>query len=570
MTNMKFINKLIVVLFVLGLATSCENLDLDLQDNPNAITPENASLNDLYNSVQLGFRNTFLSAEFTAGAAARMYHAGGGTYEDFAPPESFDGLWINAYSNLFPDIDALLALADAGGFDIHGGTARIMKGYALLTLVDILGNVPNSQALQGTEAISPAADADTDVYNAAISLLDEGINQLSGTSAGSPAYEGFYGGSADQWIKAANTMKLKAALNTGDGGTFSSLVNGGNIISSAADDFTFKYGNQRNNPNSRHWMYNNHYEAGDGNYLSNYYMWLLAGDKVNDLGQTITDPRIRYYFYRKVDDAGAQDQTTYSCHFSIFPDQTATPAHWEATSPNVPYCIIPNTGYSGRDHLNPDGIPPDGPIRTSYGLYPGGGQFDDETFDDTRQAGTTGGMGQGILPIMLSSMVDLLRAEAAFTLGTGEDARALMESAIRSSIAKAVSFESLVPSTMGREVTLRTGESGTIKQLFGTNQDDIDNYVSQVLALYDAADNDGKLDLIVKEQMIASWGNGLEAYNLYRRTGKPNNMQPALEASFGEFPRTFLLPAIHVTRNASVSQKSFTDRVFWDTGVDLY
>ena len=73
MTKLKIINRLIVVLFVLGFASSCENLELDLLDNPNAITPENASLNDLYNSVQLGFRNAFLNAQGTPGAAARMF-----------------------------------------------------------------------------------------------------------------------------------------------------------------------------------------------------------------------------------------------------------------------------------------------------------------------------------------------------------------------------------------------------------------------------------------------------------------------------------------------------------------
>jgi hypothetical protein len=568
---MKFLNKLLIILLALSLTACSDILDLDLQDNPNAVTPENASLNDLYNNIQLNFVGTFLSAQFTAGASARMYHAGGGTYEDFAPPEQLDGLWTNAYTNLFPDIDALLAIAEPGGFDVHAGSAKIMKAYTMLTLVDLLGNVPNSQALQGTDQISPGADADSDVYSAALALLDEAIGQLSSTSASSPAYEGFFGGNTAQWIRAANTLKFKAALNTKDASTINSLVSSNAVIASSADDFAAQFGNQRANPNSRHWMYNNHYEANDGNYLSNYFMWLLNGDKVSATGAPIADPRSRYYFYRKVEDAGAQDQTTYSCHFSIFPDQSAKPAHWEATSPNVPYCIIPNTGYSGRDHLNPDGIPPDGPIRTSYGLYPGGGQFDDDSFGDTRQAGTSGGLGAGIVPLMLSSMTDLMRAEAALSLGTNDDARALLESGIRASMAKVVGFESLVSSTMSDQRTLRDGSSGTVRDLYGATDARIDNYVSSVLELYDAASADGKLDLVVKEQLIASWGNGVEAYNLYKRTGKPNNMQPALEPVYGEFPRTFLLPAIHVTRNANATQKTFTDRVFWDDGsIDLY
>lgn len=138
-------------------------------------------------------------------------------------------------------------------------------------------------------------------------------------------------------------------------------------------------------------------------------------------------------------------------------------------------------------------------------------------------------------------------------------------------MAKVVSFESLVPATMSRSVVLRDGREGTIRDLFGTDAGDIDNYVASVLELYDAADAGGKQDIVAKEMMIASFGNGLEAYNLWRRTGRPSNMVPALEVSFGEFPRTFLLPAVHVTRNANVDQKTFNDRVFWDDGsTNLY
>lgn len=568
---MKLLNKLFLAVFAMSMIVACESTNLDLLDSPNSLTPDKASLNDLYNNVQLRFRNVYSSVQGTTGAAARLYHAGGGTYEDFAPPETFDGLWQNAYSNLFPDIEALLAIADEQGFDIHAGSAKIMKAYTLIALVDVFGDVPFTDANKGTDVISPGADSGSSVYDAALALIDEAIAQLGAATAAAPTYEGFYGGDVDQWIKFANTIKLKAAINKKDAATVNALVSGGNIITSAGDDFQFNYGSQRTNPGSRHPLYNTHYETGDGAYLSNYFMWLLAGDKVTADGVTITDPRIRYYFYRKVDDAVDQDQTTFSCHFSIFPTQENKPPHWEATSPNVPYCVIPGTGFSGRDHLNPDGIPPDGPIRTSYGLYPGGGQFDDDTFGDTRLQGTTGGMGEGIWPIMISPIVDLLRAEAALTFGTNDDARALLESGIRASIAKAVSFESLIPGTMGKNIKLKDGTEGTIKDLYGTSDEDIDAYVEKVLALYDAADADGKLDLVAKEFMIASWGNGYETYNMYRRTGKPNNMQPALEPVYGEFPRTFLYPAIHVTRNANATQKTFTDRVFWDDGsVDLY
>lgn len=574
---MKLIKNILIIALVFGLG-SCDLTELDLQDNPNAVTPENASVNDLYNNIQLGFRGVYTSAQGTPGALSRMYQMGTSfNYPNATSVTTFNGLWNAAYATLFPDIEALLGIAEEKGLDIHAGTAKIMKAYSMMTLVDLLGDVPYSEAGKGTDVINPVADPGASVYAAAISLLDEAIAQLEGTNAGKPPVDIFYNGSAAKWVTFAKTMKLRAAITTrlidpsGATSTINSIVSGGDFIDEASEDFQFNYGNQRANPNSRHQFYQSHYEAGDGDYLSNYYMWLLRADKIDENDIVQVDPRIRFYFYRKVDDAVGQDQTTYSCHFSNSPDQNAKPAYWASIDPRLPYCIASVDGYSGRDHGNAEGTPPDGPIRTSYGLYPGGGQFDDDSFKDTRKSGTTGGLGQGIWPIMLSSFVDFMRAEAALTLNTNDDARALLQSGMRKSIAKVFSFKGLVSATMSTQVTLRDGSSGTIEELYVPDNDDVDKYVNFVLAKYDASDADGKLDVVMKEYYIALWGNGLEAYNMYRRTGKPNNMQPTLEQDSGPFTRSFYLPQVHVDRNANATQKALTDAVFWDNGsIDLY
>ena len=562
--------KYLLILFIFTGSAACDMTDLELQENPNAVTPENASINDLYNNIQLAFNNVYANAQGSPGAMARMYHLGSYLYLASTSPNTMNGLWGSSYSTLFPDVDALLAIAEERGLDIHAGTSKIMKAYALLTLVDLLGNVPLSEAGQGTDIISPKADAGADVYASAISLLDEAIAQLTGTAAARPAVDIFYGGNAARWIKAANSIKLKAALNRGDAAAINALVSGGNLISSIEEDFQFTYGKQRANPNSRHPFYGSHYEIGDGDYMSNYYMWLMKGDKKDANGSVVTDPRIRFYFYRKVDDSANQDVTTYSCHFSELPDQSQKPAHYTKVDPDIPYCIATTDGYIGRDHLNGEGIPPDGPIRTSYGLYPGGGQFDDDTFKDTRRSGTTGALGNGIWPILHASFVDFMRAEAALRLGTNDNARALLESGMRKSIAKVFSFKTKVAATMGTRITLRDGSSGTIEELYVPNQDRINAYIDFVLAEYDAASADGKLDIVIKEFYIAAWGNGLEAYNMYRRTGKPGNMQPGLEPEVGAFVRSFFLPSNHVDRNANATQKTITDRVFWDNGPEVY
>ena len=78
--------------------------------------------------------------------------------------------------------------------------------------------------------------------------------------------------------------------------------------------------------------------------------------------------------------------------------------------------------------------------------------------------------------------------------------------------------------------------------------------------------------MVVREYYIAAWGNGLEAYNMYRRTGKPDNMMPTLEPDGGNFPRSYPYPDVYVNRNANAVQKAdLTARTFWDDGsVVLY
>ena len=569
---MKFLNKILMVGLVVMLS-ACST-DFDLLQDPNAVAPENASIDDLFNSVQLDFGSQVNAVSFTPGGMARMFYAGGAfDYASSTNPNGFNGVWSNAYAGIFPDVDAISAIAAERGLNFHSGAAKVMKAVALTQLVDLFGDVPNSQAGDGTSTISPAADGGADVYAAADALLDEAIAEL--TAGGpAPAVDLAYGGDASKWIRAAKSIKLRNAVTTrlvngNAAATINALVAEGDIITDSSDDLVVQYGQTRQNPASRHPLYYNMYENADGTYMSNYYMYLLRADKKDAVGDPVIDPRIRFYFYRKTPLSAALDLNVYSCHFSNFPDEheeasgAATPTHYAAIDPDLPYCIASTDGYFGRDHLNNEGIPPDGPFRTAFGLYPIGGAFDDNSFVDTQQEGTFGGLGQGIEPILLASFMDFMRAEAALTLGTNDDARALLESGVRKSIAKVFSFASLVPSTLSAIVSTPTGDF-TVEELFVPSADDIEAYVGHVMSSFDAADAAGQLDIVMKEYYIALWGNGLEAYNMYRRTALPSNMTPALEPNPGPFIRSFFLPNFHVQRNSTATQKELTEPVFWD------
>jgi len=566
-----------LVVAVALVSVSCELAELDYE-NPNQVTPDQANLNDLYNSVQQEFVEFYEDYWFESASIVRMVAATGGfTYFNNFGPEGFSNGWTTSYAEFLPDARAVIENATARNLPIHSGTAKIMEAMVIMSLVDMFGDVPYSEALQGIEVISPTADNGADVYAAAEALLDDAIAELEGAGgAAAPANDLFYNGDPDSWITLAKTIKLRNAVTTrlidpnAATSTINALVSEGDLIDEEGEDFTFPYGTNQLNPNSRHPFYNNAYEAADGTYMSTYYMWLLRAEKEDADGNTLVDPRIRFYFYRQTD--GPSDNVNdYSCFFSELPDQAFKPSHYTAVDPDLPYCLPSEDGYWGRDHLNNEGIPPDGFLRSVYGLYPGGGKFDDNSFISTQNNGVDGAQGEGIQPFMLASFVDFLRAEAALTLGTNDDARALLESGIRKSMEKVLGFAELVDlsQVVGQDLD---GNDVTAEQAYLPTDDDVQEYVDYVLAEYDAADADGKLDIVVKEYFIALWGNGIEAYNLYRRTGKPNNMMPSLEPSPGEFIRSHFYPANYVNLNSNATQKNnLTERVFWDDGsADLY
>ena len=75
------------------------------------------------------------------------------------------------------------------------------------------------------------------------------------------------------------------------------------------------------------------------------------------------------------------------------------------------------------------------------------------------------------------------------------------------------------------------------------------------------------MNVLGMQSFVAQYGNGLGAYNFYRRTGFPTTLQPNIEPNPGGFIRSFYYPANHANNNSNISQKSgVTDPVFWDNG----
>lgn len=542
---MKNIFKYLSVAVLLAFA-GCELTNLDHLDSPNGVAPENAESRFIFYSVQLGFEDFYSTVTWNSARPVRMLAmSGGNIYNNAFSAGTFNFAWNTAYSNLFPDMDALIAVAAAEGseFPALSGATKVMKAYVMMTLVDLFGDVPYSEAGQGVSEKSPKADAQRDVYNDALALLDDAIKDLGTPGPTIDAGDDlFYGGDTDKWLALANTLKLKwyvtSRLATNPTAEINALI--GSVFTEASGDFAFQFGSNRNAPDARHPWYADHYEVDGGTYLSNYYMWSLKSEK-----GTVEDPRLRYYFYRQDAHPELADAFTLDCV------TTPRPIHY--TGP-YPFCVEYNGGYWGRDHGDNAGIPPDSDRKTSFGLYPAGGKFDSDQGEagiaGVKNSGADGAGGTGIAPIMLSSFVHFMLAESALTLGTTGDAKTYLEEGIRQSITKVRSFEGL--------------DASADASMYA-NDSTINAYVDYVLNAYDAADASGKLDIVIKEYHIAAWGNGIELYNAYRRTGFPSQMQPSRESNAGDFPRLMFYPADYVNLNANATQRDITQQVFWDT-----
>lgn len=538
---------------VLALALSACNLfELDeLLQDPVAVSPDNAEVSLVMAGAQLEFVRFVDEASDESSPYVRLVAMQGGTrYQNEDAPTSFDFLWRKAYADLIPDLDLIITQSDAGGFTIVAGAARVMKAYTLYTLVDLFGNIPYSESQQGITNPSPAADDDQAVYEAADAILEMAITNLSNPT-GSFNNDLYFDGGADSWLALANTIKLRRAVQTklvdsNAAGTINGIVSGDKFIDQISEDFEFQYGTNDAAPDARHPQYTDDYLAAPGGYMSNYYVWLFFGEK------NVVDPRLRYYFYRQDCDETDEDAFTLDCTNAPYP------AHWPD---GYPFCTASGEqgdpsdfygGYWGRDHGNADGIPPDGPKRTVFGLYPIGGKFDADDCNSVQNNGSDGGRGAGIQPILLSSFTHFLLAEAALTIdGVNGDPLELLKTGVRQSIQKALSFSSV----------------GPVDNTFVPTNEQIEGYVTTVTNLYNAESSvDGKLNVIVKEFFLALHGQGIDAYNAYRRTGKPTGLQPTEEANPGAFPRTFWYPSSYVNRNENATQRNdLTTTVFWDT-----
>ncbi|SDB93296.1 SusD/RagB family nutrient-binding outer membrane lipoprotein [Williamwhitmania taraxaci] len=133
---------------------------------------------------------------------------------------TMDGFFRNMYIWMY-NYQAIIGLntdpATKDAFSIYGdnamqiATAEIMKAWGFQLLTDAFGDVPYSQALQPDKYPTPKFDAQQDIYDDLIAKLTAAATALQGSN-GWATGDILYGGDVDQWIKFANSLRLRLAL----------------------------------------------------------------------------------------------------------------------------------------------------------------------------------------------------------------------------------------------------------------------------------------------------------------------------------------------------------------------
>lgn len=546
--------------------SSCELFELDINSDPNS--PTQASVGLLLTNVELNM-SAVLADDINESV---MGFVGLTTStDDFnMTNSSWNNTWDYLYSNPLKDLDGIIKAtaqqrADGAPNPHYEGIAKTLKAYYFSVMVDLWGDVPYSAAFNGDFSetdLAPAFDDDKAIYDNLLVLLDEAVVHFAETSPVAVTGDVIYGGNAARWAAAARSLKLKLLLqisradNTAKA-RIDALISGAGtapLITAAAGDFQFTFGSLAN-PDDRHPQYQDGYASGDAawTYFGHQFMYeMLAKD--NGAG----DPRRPFYFKRQtntvLDPADPTQKQTIpcsqrtDCKYGYFPNSNfvAQGVYGMDAADLSDSRKAFLAGFFGRDRSDPSGIPQDNTIRTTVGVYPAGGLYD----DGPEAGGGNKGRGSGIFPMLTSWMVKLHQAEAVLALGSPGDARALFQSALVEQFAK---VSALGVALDGDAVAITAARR--------------DAYVNARLAEYDATgDPNAKLRLVLKEAWFMNYGNGFEVYNTFRRTGYPNDLQTPLQR-----PRQFALRLPYGLNEVNLNPNtpvvvydSPSNAIFWD------
>jgi hypothetical protein len=529
----------------LAVAPGCK----DFYDvNVNPLNPTVVGLNSLIPVTQVNMAeslgdNVSGLSQYTMALMQQLYNTRSiGNFQQTG--DSFSGPWAGLYRGVLVNNEQIIKQGTTEGRWDYVGIAQLQKAYVYSQIVDLWGDVPYSEALQGSVNPTPRFDKDVDIYNGngpiqgLFSLIDEGLANLAKptipTKPTLAQSDLIYAGQLNQWARFGRTLKLKLynqIRKTKTNAEMQSLV--GPLLSAdlieEGGDFQLAYLNVIT-PDNRNPGYVNDYTANPENRIGRYFYEGMV---------QLNDPRRPYYFFRQTLPGVAVTNQDYVSpldpRFVTVRPGTTSPFASSATTASV---------------------------QTLQGLYPVGGKY-----DDGRGGVVSSTTAKAEAPQRLLTYYSRKYTEAELRLTVYNDVAA----------ARTAFVEALNASFNKVNVIAAADGSPTISAA------NIATYVTNATTRFNnASSTEDKLEVVMYEKYVASYGYGVDIYTDFRRTGHPNIRVSSAAAaaspntgllpddgstqSTGFFPLRLYYPTNDLTLNPNSprSQRNPTDPIFWD------
>lgn len=557
----------IAVLFTAMLFTGCDDY---LDVNTDVDSPSTAPLAALLTNTQVALGNTgdfqFYNADILQVYTHQMVvREEADQYGAKVNHPNIANDWNNTYLTL-NDLQSIINQGTTDGSMMYVGIAQIEKAYLMSVAVDTWGDVPYTEATKLTEdIIAPKFDNQQDIYADILKLIDEAKANMATTTGEKPGTNDlFYGGKMDKWIRFANTFKLKlynqirntSLFNATD---FNALVAENNFMQSKDDDFEFRHTTNATPSDERNKLFIISYGGTQfSTYMSPWFYEILKGMNPKILTGN-SDPRIPYYFFNQ-----------------LKPDQLPVDLGDPVTgNPKADYWDKSTGFFSIR--FGSTGPWRDSSAEKSYtypGIFPCGGRYDDGqgyySGGSQIEMNINGGTGKAPKRILTYDEFLFIKAELTLAGAISGDAGTVLQDAMTANFAKI------------DQVVGLSGTSQIVPPLTGAAA--VTTYITNVMTEYAAATPAKKLELIMTQKWIATFGDPMDQYTDYRRTGypvlaDPNGPSPEYQLNNGDawplidsqtvlnnpFQKSLFWPQSELNANASApAQKNAgTYSIFW-------
>ncbi len=301
MKNLKI--KLVSALFAAAfLVSGCEYGDTNIDPSSVSTAPINLQLTSL--TVNIGFLagsdlnrySSLIMQQYSgqsAGATTQTQF-----FEQFQIVGSdLNNVWSTLYATILNDAENIIKGAEANNSPHYSGVAKILKAYTYQLAVDTWGDIPYSDTQKLSANVKPKFDSDEAIYTDLVNLLDQGIAEVNAPvstlspGTNSTIYPGTFATTKNNWIKFANTLKLRLFLHYSEKDAsfaksrIDALVgSGAAFIASNAENFQMNFVDVANGRNPIDQFEN--LRAGN----------LVVNAKIINMMNGKSDPRRQFYF----------------------------------------------------------------------------------------------------------------------------------------------------------------------------------------------------------------------------------------------------------------------------------